>query len=148
MNEGLSGWRAMGIEVGRVYFLALLAEVYEKAGRPHEGLRLVDEALNNVGGVGRWIEAELQRVKGELLLALNTTTTEVEACFQQAIEIARQQGAKSLELRAVISLSRLWHRQSRIQAARQRLTEIYDWFSEGFDTADLKEAKDLLEAWS
>ena len=147
MNEGLVAWRAMRVKVGRNYFLALLAEVYGKAGRPEEGLQVIDEALDDAAGVGRWIEAELYRVKGELLLALNATMTEVEACFQQAIEIARRQGAKSLELRAVMSLSRLWYQEGKIQEARQRLTEIYAWFSEGFDTADLKEAKALLDAW-
>jgi DNA-binding SARP family transcriptional activator/predicted ATPase len=146
MNEGLAAWRAMGIEVGRVYFLALLAQVYRKVGRHEEGLQIVDEALNNSSGVGRWIEAELYRVKGELLVDLNAAESEAEACFQQAIEIARRQGARSLELRAVASLSRLWQQEGKIREARQRLAEIYNWFSEGWDTADLKEAHALLEA--
>ena len=101
----------------------------------------------------RWFEPELYRLKGELTLkkfgvrspqplAPNTQAeTEAEACFHKAIEIARQQQAKSLELRAVMSLSRLWQRQGKKGEARQLLAEIYNWFTEGFDTKDLQEAK-------
>ena len=91
-------------------------------------------------------EAELYRLKGDLLLALfEENQAEAEESFRRAIDIARRQGAKSLELRAVMSLSRLWQKQGKQEEARQMLAEIYGWFTEGFDTADLKEAKELLQ---
>ena len=92
-------------------------------------------------------EAELYRLKGELLLARAAADhTEAETCFRQALDIARRQQAKAFELRAAMSLSRLWQRQGKRDAARQMLAEVYGWFTEGFDTADLQEAKALLEA--
>jgi len=94
-------------------------------------------------------EAELHRLKGELLLALSREyDTEAEACFQQALEVARLQPAKSLELRAAMSLGRLWQYQGKTEHARQVLTGVYAWFTEGFDTVDLKEAQALLEPWT
>jgi predicted ATPase len=94
-------------------------------------------------------EPELLRLKGELLLGQAVPTLrDTETCFQEAIDISRRQGAKSLELRAVMSLSRLWQKQGKKDEARQMLAEIYGWFTEGFDTADLKEAKALLEELS
>jgi predicted ATPase len=88
----------------------------------------------------------LHRVKGELLLT-NTPNapSEAEACFNLALDIARKQSARSLELRAATSLARLWQEQRKLQEARDLLAPIYDWFTEGFDTADLKEAKALLD---
>jgi predicted ATPase len=148
IREGLSAWRRMGIEVGRTYFLALLAEAYQKVGQAAEGLAVIAEALSVVSGIGRWWEAELYRLKGELLLAQSVGGIEADECFRQAIEIARRQGAKSLELRAVMSLSRLWRAQGKHVEARQLLAEIYSWFTEGFDTADLKEARALLQMLS
>ena len=100
----------------------------------------------------RYYEAELYRLKGELTLAqsrvqglASSVQKEAEECFQKAIEVARKQQAKSLELRAVMSLSRLWQQQGKKSEARQMLAEIYGWFTEGFDTKDLQEAKVLLE---
>jgi predicted ATPase len=91
----------------------------------------------------------MYRLKGELLLADSATQhAEAESCFRQALDVARHQQAKSLELRAAMSLSRLWQRQGRDAEARQLLSEIYGWFTEGFDTADLQEAKALLDALS
>ena len=87
----------------------------------------------------------MHRLKGELLLQRTSLTEEVEACFQQALDIARRQQAKSLELRAAMSLARLWQRQGKRAAARELLAPIYGWFTEGFDTADLQEARALLE---
>lgn len=93
----------------------------------------------------------MYRLRGELLLKdeggrmKGEAKVEAENCFWQAIEVARRQEAKSLELRAVMSLSQLWQRQGKQEEARRMLTEIYDWFTEGFDTADLREAKTLLE---
>ena len=95
----------------------------------------------------RWWEAELYRLKGELLLQHSAAQPEeAEACFQQALDIARRQQAKSLELRAAMSLSRLWQQQGKRDEARELLAPLYGWFTEGFDTADLQEAKALLEA--
>jgi predicted ATPase len=94
----------------------------------------------------RFYQAEVQRIKGELLLAQDAAEEQqAEACFQNALQVARGQSAKSLELRAAMSLSRLWQRQGKKRQARQLLAEIYGWFTEGFDTADLKAAQTLLE---
>jgi predicted ATPase len=91
-------------------------------------------------------DADLYRVKGEFMLLQGAEEPDVEACFHTALEIAQRQGAKSYELRAAMSLARLWQCQGKRAAARQRLSEVYGWFTEGFDTADLQEAKALLEA--
>ena len=100
-------------------------------------------AAQNIGE--RWFEAELHRLKGDLLLALSADhQAEAEACLHQALAIARRQQAKSWELRAATSLSRLWQRQGRRPEAARQLMEIYSWFTEGFDTADLREARLLL----
>jgi len=108
----------------------------------------VAEALAALEKTGECFhEAELYRLKGELLLAHSAEhQTEAEACFHQTLEVARCQQAKSLELRAAMSLSRLWQRQDKHDEARQLLTEIYDWFTEGFGTLDLQEAQALLQA--
>jgi predicted ATPase len=110
-------------------------------------MHLLAEALAMVDTTGeRHTEAELHRLKGELLLVQPTDhTTEAEVCFQQALDIARRQQAKSWELQAAMSLSRLWQHQGKRQEAHDLLTEVYSWFTEGFDTADLQEAKTLLE---
>jgi predicted ATPase len=131
----------------RPYFLALLAEASAQVGQTAEGLEALAEALSTLAQSGvRWCEAELYRLRGELLLQHAVAQPEeAEACFQQALAVARRQQAKSLELRAAMSLSRLWQRQGKRDKARQLLAEIYDWFTEGFDTADLQEAKALLD---
>jgi predicted ATPase len=119
-----------------------------------DGLATLDEALALAERTGeRLWQAELYRVRGELLLAQSAAASraadpQAESCFQQAIEVARRQQAKSWELRATTSLARLWQRQGRIEEARQMLAEIYGWFSEGFDSADLMEARTLLEELS
>src|SRR5262249_5917939 len=129
----------------------LLAELYGKAGQGEEGLSLLAEALTLVHKTGeRFYEAELYRLKGELTLQSpvqslrSKAEEEAEECFYQAVDIARRQQAKSLELRAVMSLSRLWQGQGKKEQAHQLLAEIYGWFTEGFDTKDLQEAKALL----
>jgi predicted ATPase/class 3 adenylate cyclase len=131
----------------RTYHLALLAEASAQVGQTAEGLEAVTEALTTLGKTGvRWWEAELYRLRGELLLQHAVAQPEeAEACFQQALDIARRQQAKSLELRAAMSLSRLWQRQGKRDAARELLAPIYGWFTEGFDTADLQEARGLLD---
>jgi predicted ATPase len=108
---------------------------------------VIDEALTLVATTeARWWEAELSRLKGVLLLQLpSPEVPRAEACFRQALEVARRQQAKALELRAALSLSRLWQQQGKRIEPRELLAPIYGWFSEGFDTADLQEAKALLE---
>ena len=129
----------------------MLAEAYGQLGQTEEGLSLITQALAAIQetGEGLW-EAELYRCRGELVLKSQKSKMEAEAeeCFWQAIEIARRQSAKALELRAMICLSRLWQQQGNKPEAGQRLAEIYGWFTEGFDTADLKEAKVLLDELS
>jgi predicted ATPase len=150
MHQGLTALQATGAKRALPYYLALLAEAYEKAGQPGEGLLVLAEACAAVQKTveRRW-KAELYRLKGKLLLKQGDPDAhEVETCFAQALNIARRQHAKSLELRAAMSLSRLWQQQGKHVQARQRLAEIYDWFTEGFDTADLQEAKALLEELS
>jgi predicted ATPase len=146
MHHGLTAWRAMGIEAGLPYWLAMLAEAYGSIGQVEAGRRVLAEALALVDTTEeRWWEAELHRLKGELLLALSTdNAAAAETCFHQALDIARRQQAKSLELRAAMSLSRLWQQQGKCAEAYQLLAETYGWFTEGFDTADLQEAKVLL----
>jgi TOMM system kinase/cyclase fusion protein len=147
MRQGMTAWQATGAEVDRPYYLALLAEGYGKAGRAEEGLHVLAEALAVTDAIEeRYYEAELYRLQGELLLAGSREHhAEAEPCFRQALAIARRQQAKSLELRAAMSLARLWQQQGKQAEAHQLLAEIYNWFTEGFDTADLQEAKALLE---
>jgi predicted ATPase len=147
IRQGLTATRAAGAGIVRPYFLALLSEAYRKAGQTEEGLRVVAEALSEGDETGqRYYEAELHRLQGELLLAqAGNNRTVAEACFHQGISIARSQQAKSLELRAATSLARLWQQQGKREEARQVLAAVYNWFTEGFDTADLKDAKALLD---
>jgi predicted ATPase len=174
MRQGLAAFRATGAELGRAQFLALLVEAYGQIGQPEEGLTLLSEALTAIHKTGeRHCEAELYRLQGELLLQQSgasrrqvpgkSTTrrkkvsavseqspisgphADAEACFLKAIEIARQQQAKSWELRASTSLARLWQQQDKKAEAHQLLADVYNWFTEGFDTKDLQEAKALLE---
>ena len=148
IRQGISAWQATGAEVGLTYYLTMLAEAYGKGGQTEEGLRVLAEALTLVNKNGEcWREAELHRLKGELVLQQTVPDApQAEACFQQALVIARRQQAKSWELRAAMSLSRLWQQQGKRAEARQVLAEVYGWFTEGFDTADLQEAAALLEA--
>ena len=147
MRQGLAAFRATGAELARPYYLALQAEAYAQAGQREEGLSLLAEALATVHKTGeRWWEAELHRLKGELLLALLPQKyAEAETCFRQALDITRRQQAKTLELRAVMSLSRFWLHQGKRAEAGRLLAPVYSWFNEGFDTADLQEAKALLD---
>jgi class 3 adenylate cyclase/predicted ATPase len=146
LTQGLRAYRATGAELARPYYLALLAEAHSIIGQSEAGLAVLTEALTLVDKTEeRWYEPELHRLKGELLLQQNSDNqAEAENCFQQAISIAHSQQAKSLELRATTSLARLWQ-QGKRQEAYDLLAPIYGWFTEGFDTADLKEAKALLD---
>ncbi|HEV8724047.1 MAG TPA: AAA family ATPase, partial [Candidatus Binatia bacterium] len=147
MHQGLAA--QMNIAEKQACF-AFLAEAYGKAGQPEKGLAVVAEAVDRASKTGlRYYEAELHRVTGELLLSETVSNKEqAEACFEEAMDVSRRQRAKSLELRAIMSLSRLWQSQGKKTEARQSLAEIYNWFTEGFDTADLKAAKTLLEELS
>lgn len=149
IRQGLATTRATGTKLTQTYFLALLAEAYQKAGQIEEALTVLDEALDVVESTGeRVYEAELYRLKGDLLLMRADTEKDVKLNYQQAIDIARHRGFRSLELRATVNLCHLWQSQGRHEEARQMLGEIYNWFTEGFDTADLKKAKALLEELS
>jgi predicted ATPase len=125
------------------WMLCGLGDVYGKVGQVDEGLRVLAEMP---GQVTPFHEAEFWRVQGELLVQQgHAHAPQAETCFSKALEVARGQQARSLELRAAMSLSRLWQRQGRRAAAHRLLAEIYGWFTEGFDTADLQDAKALLE---
>jgi len=153
MCEGLAAYQATGSVHGRPYFLALLALGYQSNGQTQAGLDVLDDALAIVGNTGeRYYEAELHRLKGELLLCsstqapLTTNRDVAKAYFHQAIAIARRQSAKSLELRAALSLARLWQQQGKPEVARQTLACVHVAFTEGFGTADWMQAKALLDA--
>jgi predicted ATPase len=144
----LDGLQWTGLKLYRPYFLGLLAEASGQAGQAEAGVTVVTEALTRVAATEvRWWEAEVHRLRGALLLQLPLPDVgQAEACFQQALDVARRQQAKALELRATLSLSRLWQQQGKREAAQQVLAPVYGWFTEGLDTADLQAAKALLEA--
>jgi predicted ATPase len=154
IRQGLDMYRSTGAEFQQPHFLALLAEVSGLLGQPEGGLAALEEALTLVEQTGeRYYEAELHRQRGELLLLREAKhypaqgswdQHEAETCFQHALDVARHQHAKSFELRAAMSLARLWQRQGKRAEAYDLLAPVYGWFSEGFDTANLIEAKALL----
>jgi predicted ATPase len=169
MQEGLPTFSATGAKLAQPYHIALLAQARGKSGQPQEGLALLDQAFEAVDKTGeRYYEAELYRLKGTLALQkgardweLETgfspqqapspkplvpreVVAEVEGYFHKALDIARRQEAKSLELRAATSLARLWQQQDKVDEARELLQEIYHWFTEGFETKDLQAAETLL----
>jgi tetratricopeptide (TPR) repeat protein len=149
MSQALTTIRAAGDVGGEgPSALAQLAEAYGQSGQVEEGLSLLAEARAVVEQTGaRLWEAEVQRLTGELLLRQAVPDEgQAAACFQQALDVARRQQARSLELRAAMSLSRLWQRQGKSTKARALLAPLYGWFTEGFDTPDLQDARALLEA--
>ena len=170
MRRGLTAESAAGSVMFRPVFLALLAEVHGQVGQAEEGLSVLAEALAEVDRTeGRLYEAEVYRLRGELMLQQSRVNlgqvpdksevpntqpptpnpqSEAEACFHKALDVARHQEAKSLELRTATSLARLWQRQGKTTEARDLLAPVYEWFTEGFDTADLRDAKALLEELS
>jgi predicted ATPase len=155
MREGMAARQSMGVRLNSSGKLGSLAEAQAKAGQPEEGLVTLAEALTLVEQTDeRYWEAELYRLKGELLLmqgddaGAEASLHQAESCFQHAIEVARRQSAKSWELRATVSLCRLWQKQGKLEEAQKLLAEIYGWFTEGSDTLDLQEAKALLEGLS
>ena len=145
--RGLNAERATGTERVQPFFLTMLAEVCAADDQCEEGLKSVADAQLHADRMGeRWWQAEIHRVRGVLLLMRSGDVhVEVEHCFRQALDVARGQAAKSLELRAAASLARLWRDQGKADDARSLLAPIYGWFTEGFDTADLKCAKALLD---
>jgi predicted ATPase len=148
LRQGLTDWTATGAETHRTYFLGLLAEALGRGGQIEDGLAVLGEALAVMHGTGTIFHgAELHRLQGEFLLrqaADEATCRMAEGCFRRALTIARRQQAKSLELRAAMSLTRLYQEQDRQAEARPLLAECYGWFTEGFDTPDLREAAALL----
>jgi predicted ATPase len=146
--QGLEAYQATGAAVGRPQYLALLAEAHGQVGQAEAGLAVLTEALTVVGQTGeRSYEAEIHRLTGQLLLAHSGAHhTQAEACFRQALDVARRQQTKSLELRAATSLGRLWQQQGKRTEAYNLLAPVYGWFTEGFDTADLQKTRALLEA--
>jgi predicted ATPase len=147
IRQGLAAHQDVEHKLGLPYYLALLAEALGQAGQPDSGLSALAEACTLVEATEerRW-EAEVYRLKGALLLQLpRPDVPRADACFQQALAVARGQQARVLELRAALSRSQLWLAQGKRDAARMLLTPLYDWFTEGFDTADLQEARALIE---
>src|SRR4029450_2174173 len=148
LRQGLAASQSVGPEILRPHWLAALAEVYGRAGQPQAGLQVLAEAVTLLATTEmRWWEAEVSRLQGELLLQLPSPEVhQAEAAFRRALDIARRQQAKALELRAACSLSHPWQQQGQRAAARDLLTPLYAWFTEGLDTPDLQEAKTLLAA--
>jgi class 3 adenylate cyclase/predicted ATPase len=148
LTQGLTAWRGTGAEILRPYFLALLADIQGTRGEPEVGLTVLTEALTLMDTTSeRAWEPELYRLKGALMLQYSADNqAEAETCFYHALDIARNQQAKSFELRTATSLARLWQRQRKHQEAHDLLSPVYNWFTEGFDTADLIDAKALLHA--
>jgi predicted ATPase len=147
IREGWSVLARTGDRLLRPYHVAMLAEALGKTGQVDQGLSALDETIQSYrkSGVRFW-DSELQRLNGELLLAKDgSDAAAAEACFHRSIEIAQAQSARSLELRAATSLARLWSNQGERQRAHDLLAPVYGWFTEGFDTADLKDAKALLD---
>jgi len=147
ITSGFAPYRSTGSTNLTPVGLSLLGKCYAELGQPDEALRSVDEAKEVIERTGEtWFEAHVHRIAGEIALkSPQPDIAKVEACFERALAVARQQQAKSWELRAAMSMARVWRDQGKRQQARELLAPIYNWFTEGFDTRDLKEAKALLE---
>ena len=145
LRGSIADFKASGARLRLPYYLSLLALGYGKAGRAEEGLACIDEALSEARAHNeRWWDAELHRMRGEFLLLHGADASDGEAALLRAISIARSQQARSLELRATMSLARLWITQHRSDDARRRLKDVYSWFTEGLETPDLQAARLLL----
>lgn len=152
--DGLKRWKSMGAEMAGPTFSVLLGEIYQASGQSHKALYAIGEGLAiSAKNNDRHNEAGLYRVKGEMLLKLSKRNgtgdfAEAEECFKRAIDIAQQQKARALELRAALSLACLWNSMRKKREAHRMLSNIYDLFTEGFDTPDLKKARELLDELS
>ena len=147
ITSGLTAWRATGATVWMPTYLSYLARAYAELGQFDDARRCIGEAMAAMQTTNEnWYEAEVHRIAGEIALqSPEPDAAKAEAYFERALAVARQQQAKSWELRAAMSLARLWRDQGKVQQARELLAPVYGWFTEGFDTRDLKEAKALLE---
>ncbi len=150
MRQGLASYRTLGMEVGVTICLSVLAESYAAVEQLDEALCALDEAFVLLDKTGERIdESEIYRLKGELLYRKATGTehevAEAEKCFLTALDVAREQRAKSWELRTATSLAHLWQQQGKIKEGYELLAPVYEWFTEGLDTADFQDAKALLD---
>jgi predicted ATPase len=147
ITSGLSQYQAMGGKLWTPLYLSNLASASRAAGHLGNAWRYIAEAMTDVETTQqRWCEAEVHRIAGEIALkSSEPDEAKAQDYFERALAVARQQQAKSWELRAAMSLARLWREQGKVQQAREVLSPIYGWFTEGFDTRDLEEAKKLLE---
>ena len=146
MQRGDEQMRAKGAIFLQPFVSLLLAEQLAKLGRIGHGLNLVGDALSSANSDGYWCDAELHRLRGELLLAQGAAAMEVEAAFRRAMQIAQKQQAKLFELRAATGPARFWLNQGRSQESRLLLAPIYRWFTEGPETSDLRNSRGLLDA--
>jgi predicted ATPase len=147
INSGITAFRSTGATFFMPLYLSCLARAYAELGQFDDAWRSIDEAMTAVETTEEsWYEAEVHRMAGEIALKLPVPdAAKAEAYFQRALEVARQQQAKSWELRAAMSMARLWRDQGKRNEARDLLAPVYGWFTEGFDTLDLKQAKTLLD---
>jgi predicted ATPase len=148
--SGLDGYRSTGATTFASLFLSYLAKAHAEVGEFDDACRCVGDATNQIKSTKEtWHDAEIHRAAGEIALMLpGADTAKAEAYFDRALAVARQQQAKSWELRAAMSMARLWRDQGKRDEARELLAPVYGWFTEGFDTRDLKEAKGLLDELS
>jgi predicted ATPase len=145
--SGINAWRSTGATLYLPFFLSYLARAHTELGQFDDAWRCIGEAMTAIETTNeRWCEAEVHRMAGEIALLLpEPDAAKAEAYFERALAVAREQQAKSWELRAAMSMARLWRDQGKPQQARELLAPGYGWFTEGFDTRDLKEAKALLD---
>jgi len=146
-SSGIAAWRSTGANIWTPFFVSRLAHAYAELGDFQEASRCIKEAIQAVKTTKeRWCEADISRIAGEItLISPERDAVKAEAYFERALAVAREQQAKSWELRAAMSMARLWRDQGKPQQARELLAPVYGWFTEGFDTRDLKEAKVLLK---
>jgi predicted ATPase len=147
ITSGTASWHATGSTVWTPLHLLSLAQAHAQVGQLDDAWRSIGEAMTAVETTReKWCEAEIHRVAGEIaLMSSESDTSNAQAYFECALAVSRKQQAKSWELRASMSLARLWRGQGKVQQARELLAPVYGWFTEGFDTLDLKEAKALLD---
>jgi predicted ATPase len=148
LSSGIAAWRSTGANIWTPFFVSQLARAYAQLGNFQEASCCINEAIQAVKTTKEeWCEADILRIAGKIsLISPERDAVKAEEYFERALAVARQQQAKSWELRAAMSLARLWREQGKSQQARELLAQVYGWFTEGFDTRDLKEAKALLDA--